>query len=194
MITTGDFKKGTRLEIDGQPWALVSTNTQTPSARGAATLVKARLRNVLTGQISDRTFKAGEKFVEPDLQLRPSQYLYSVSSGDGRVHHFMDAQSYDQFELRDDALGVDPGYLVEGLEVRALLYNERICGVELPQFVEMELTEVAPGTRGDTQSGGVTTAAITHTGLQVQVPLYVRSGDRIRVDTTTGAFKDRAGG
>jgi len=193
MITTADFKKGLRVEIDDQPWTIVTTNSQSPSARGAATLIKVRLRNVLTGQISDRTYKAGEKFGEPDLQFRAAQYLYSVPEGDGQLHHFMDAVSYEQFERRDDDLGCDPRYLAEGLEVKAVVFNERVCGVELPQFVEAELSDVAPGTRGDTASGGGTTAATTTTGLTVQVPLYVKAGDRIRIDTTSGDFKDRIG-
>lgn len=193
MITTGDFKKGVRLEIDGAPWTIVTTTTQTPSARGAATLVKVRLRQVLTGQVIDRTYKAGEKFTEPDLEMRPSQYLYSVPGSDGTVHHFMDTQSYDQFERRDDDLGCDPRYLVEGVDVTAVVYNGSVCGVELPQFVELELDDVAPGTRGDTASGGVTTSATTVTGLSIQVPLFIRSGDRVRIDTTTGEFKDRVG-
>ncbi len=191
MLTTGDFKKGLRVEVDGQPWTIVTTTTQSPSARGAATLVKARLRNVLTGQVSDRTFKSGEKFGEPDLQFRPSQYLYAVPEGDAQVHHFMDNTSYEQFELRDDDLGVDARLLVENIEVRAVLFNDRVCGIELPQFVEMELTEVEPGTKGDTASGGVTTTATTMTGLKVQVPLYISSGDVVRIDTGTCEFKDR---
>lgn len=191
MITTGDFKKGLRIELDGAPWTIVTTNTQTPSARGAATLVKVRLRNVLTGQILDRTYKSGEKFTEPDLQFRPSQFLYSVPDGAGQTHHFMDSASYDQFERIDDDLGCDPAYLSEGLEVKAVVYNDRVCGVELPQFVELEVVEVAPGSRGDTASGGVTTAAQTTTGLTIQVPLFVNVADRIRVDTTSGTFKDR---
>ncbi len=193
MITTSDFKKGVRLEIDDAPWTIVTIKTQSPSARGAATLVKVRLRQVLTGQVSDRSFKAGEKFNEPDLEFRPAQYLYSVPEADGNVHHFMDTQSYDQFERRDDDLGCDPRYLVEGVEVKAVVYNERVCGVELPQFIEMEMADVAPGSRGDTASGGVSTTGHTTTGVQIQVPLFIRSGDRVRIDTGTGEFKDRVG-
>lgn len=191
MLTTSDFKKGVRVEVDGAPWTVVSVSTQSPSARGAQTLVKARLRNVLTGQIADRTFKAGEKFREPDLQFRPAQYLYAVPEGDGQRYFFMDTGTYDQFELTDDDLGDDARWLVENLEVRAVIYNDRVVGVELPQFVEMELASVEPGSRGDTASGAVTTTAHTVTGVRVQVPLYVQAGDVVRVDTTTGTFKDR---
>ncbi len=191
MINTSEFKKGVRVELDGAPWTIVSVTTQSPSARGAATLIKARLRNVLTGQVSDRTFKSGEKFQEPDLQMRGAQYLYSAPEGDETVHHFMDATSYDQFELRDDDLGDDVKWLVENLDVKAVVYNDKVVGIEMPQFVEMELESVEPGSKGDTASGGVTTVAYTTTGVRVQVPLYIQPGDRVRIDTTAGTFKDR---
>lgn len=191
MLTTSDFKKGLRVEIDGQPWTVVSTNTQSPSARGAATLVKCRLRNVLDGSISDRTFKSGEKFNAPDLQFRPASYLYSEPDGDETVYHFMDAANYEQFFLRDGDLGDDAQWLVDNLEVRAVVYNERVVGIELPQFVEMVLETVEPGSRGDTASGGVTTNAYTTTGVRIQVPLYINAGDTVRIDTGTGGFKDR---
>jgi elongation factor P len=191
MISTSDFKKGQRVELDGQPWSVERSTTQSPSARGGATLVKARLRNILTGQISDRTFKAGEKFNEPDLQMRPSQFLYRSTGDESFV--FMDLQSYEQFELGPDALGDDAQWLVDNLEVRAIVYNERVVSVELPQFVEMALADVAPGTKGDTASGGVTTTATTITGISVQVPLYIKAGEVVRIDTTTGTFKDRVG-
>ena len=191
MLSTSDFKKGVRVEVDGQPWTIVSTNTQSPSARGAATLVKCRLRNVLDGTVSDRTFKSGEKFNEPDLQFRPAQYLYSEPDGDETVFHFMDAQSYEQFFLRGDDLGDDSQWLVDNLEVRAVVYNDKVVGIELPQFIEMVLETVEPGSKGDTASGGVTTAAYTATGVRVQVPLYIGAGDTVRIDTGTGEFKDR---
>ena len=192
MITTADFKKGARVEIDQAPWTVVTVNTQTPSARGAATLVKARLKNILTGQVSDRTFKAGEKFSVPDVEMRPAQFLYEAPDGDESVYHFMDMSSYDQFELRDSDLGDDVRWLVESLEVKSVLYNGSVVSVEMPQFVELEISSVEPGSRGDTASGSVTTTAYTTTGLRVQVPLFIKDGDRIRVDTTTGNFKDRS--
>ena len=191
MISTHDFKKGARLELDGFPWAIVSTNTQTPSARGAATLVKVRLKNILTGQVSDRTFKSGEKFQEPDLDMRPSQYLYSAPDGPDTIYYFMDTANYEQFELRNEHLGDMRRWLTENLEVTAVSYNGVVVGVELPQFIVLEVDRVEPGSRGDTASGAVTTTAHTTTGIRVQVPLFVKSGDQIRIDTTTGTFKDR---
>ena len=191
MITTSDFKKGVRVELDGAPWTIVNVTTQTPSARGAATLVKARFKNILTGQVSDRTFKSGEKFVSPDVEMRPAQYLYSSPEDRENVYHFMDMASYDQFELRDQDLGDIAQWLVENLEVKSVLYNGSVVGIELPQFVELELETVEPGSRGDTASGSVTTAAYTSSGIRILVPLFIKAGDKVRVDTTSGQFKDR---
>ena len=191
MLTTSDFKKGVRVELDGAPWTIVSVTTQTPSARGAATLVKARFKNILSGQVSDRTFKAGEKFVAPDVEMRQAQYLYSSPDEGETLYHFMDTSSYEQFELRDSDLNDMANWLVENLEVKSVYYNGHIVGIELPQFVELELDSVEPGSRGDTASGSVTTAAYTATGIRVQVPLFIKAGDKVRVDTTTGQFKDR---
>lgn len=193
MLTTADFKKGARVELDGQPWTVVSVTTQSPSARGQATLVKARLRNILTGQVTDRSFRAGEKFNAPDLVMRPASYLYETP-GSEPSYVFMDQENYEQFELSAELLGEDAEWLSEGLEVRAIIYNERVCAVELPQFVEVQLDYVEPGTRGDTASGSVTTTAVTVKGRKLQVPLYVESGDVVRVDLSTGLFKDRVGG
>jgi elongation factor P len=191
MISTSDFKKGLRVEMDGQPWTIVSVKSQSPSARGAATLVKIRIKNVLTGQVSDRTIKAGEKFDEPDLQFRTAQYLYSQPDGAETIYTFMDMTSYEQFELRDGDMEGQTQWLVESVEVESVVFNERVCGIELPQFVEMELESVEPGSRGDTASGGVSTPALTTTGVRVQVPLYINAGDRVRIDTGTGNFKER---
>ena len=191
MITTGEFKKGVRIELDGAPWTIVQNSTQSPSARGAATLIKVRLKHVLTGQVLDRTFKSGDKFDDPDLYLRPAQFLYSEREGDGQLYHFMDTENYEQFALRSDELGDSSAWLVENLEVRAISYNQRVVGIELPQFIELEVDSVEPGTRGDTTSGSVTTTAYTATGIRVQVPLFVKAGDKIRVDTESGTFKDR---
>ena len=191
MLTTGDFKKGLRIELDGAPWTVVKTSTQSPSARGAATLIKARLKNVLTGQVSDRSFKSGDKFDEPDLQMRASQYLYSEPDGSETVYHFMDATNYEQFALRGDDLEDEAQWLTENLDVKAVLYNDKVVGIELPQFIELDIVSVEPGSRGDTASGSVTTAAYTTSGIRVMVPLFVKPGDVVRMDTATGSFKDR---
>ena len=191
MLSTSDFKKGLRIEFEGAPWTVISVSTQSPSARGAATLVKARIKNVLSGQVLDKSFKSGEKFGEPDLQFKPAQCLYEQPGAVGSTYVFMDNSTYDQFELSADDLGDDAQWISEGLEVKAVLYNGDVVGVEIPQFIEMEIDRVEPGSRGDTASGSVTTVAHSTKGVRVNVPLYVKPGDVVRIDTTNGNFKDR---
>jgi elongation factor P len=187
MICTADFKKGVRLLLDGEPYLLIDYSVQTPSARGSATLVKAKIRNILTGAVFDRTFKAGERFAEPDVDLRPVQFLYR----DGVGFHFMDQTTYEQFHLDERRLGEAPRYLGDGAVVRALLFNGSIVGVELPQFMEFEVVETEPAVRGDTASGKVLKEATITTGATVKVPLYIEQGERILVATETGDFVRR---
>ena len=187
MITTSDFKRGVQFEWEGEPYTIIDVETRTPSARGAATLVTVKARNAISGQLLQKTWKSGEKFKEPDLEKKKVQYLYPES--DGFV--FMDMENYEQFSLGEDFLGDGAKFLTEILELLALVFNSKVVGVELPQFVTLKVTDVAPGARGDTASGVVTTPATTEGGLTIQVPLFVRNGDKIRVDTRTGDFKDR---
>ena len=191
MLSTSDFKKGLRVELDHAPWTVVSVSVQSPSARGASTLVKARLKNILTGQVSDRTFKSGEKFTAPDLMFRSAQFLYMVPNSDEDMFTFMNNETYDQFELSRTDLGDQALWLSEGLEVKSIIYNDRVVGIELPQFVEQEIDRVEPGSRGDTASGSVTTSAFTTSGIRVLVPLFIKAGDHVRIDTQNGQFKDR---
>ena len=187
MISTADFKKGSRLLVDGEPYLLVDYSVQTPSARGSATLVKAKIRNILTGAVFDRTFKSGEKFEEPDIELRPVQFLYQ----DGDDFHFMDQATYDQFHLVRARLGEAPKFLGDGAVVRALVFNGAIAGVELPQFMEFEVVDTEPAVRGDTATGKVLKEATIGTGASVKVPLYIERGERILVATATGEFVRR---
>jgi len=190
MITTSDFKKGLRILIDREPFELMDYTVQTPTARGSATLVRAKIRNILTGAVFDRTFKAGEKFEPPDLQLRPVQFLYR----DGDDFHFMDNDSYEQFQLDEDHLGEQARWLTEGTALRSVIFNGSVVGVELPQFIEMEITETEPAVRGDTASGRVMKEAVLPTGATVRVPLYMERGERILVSTETGEFVKRVSG
>ncbi len=187
MIVTGDFKKGLRLLIDGDPYELMAYTVQTPTARGSATLVRSKVRNLLTGAVFDKTFKAGEKFQEADLQLRPAQFLYE----DGTGYHFMDAESYDQFHLSADHLGDKTQWLTENASVRSVLFNGSVANIELPQFMEFEIQETDPAVRGDTASGRVMKEARLATGAAVKVPLYMEAGERIIVATETGEFVRR---
>jgi elongation factor P len=188
MLTTADFKKGLRILVDAEPYLILEYSVQTPSARGAATLVRTKLRNIVTGAVFDRTFKSGEKFDEPDVQLRQVQVLY----GDDEAFHFMDQGSFEQFTLPVDQLGDSAPWLAEGLELRAVLFNGRVVSVELPSFVEAEVEMAGAGSRGDTASGKNLKEAVLTNGVRVKVPLFVETGDRVVIDTRTWEFSRRA--
>lgn len=187
MISTGDFKKGARILVDGDPYEVVDYTVSTPTARGGATLVRTKIRNLLTGAVFDRTYKSGEKFEPPDMQLRPVQFLYR----DGSDCHFMDTESYDQFHLPEEQLGDQARWLTDGVTVRSVIFNGNVAGIELPQFMEFEIAETEPGIRGDTASGRVMKDAAIATGAVVKVPLYMEAKERILVATATGEFVKR---
>jgi elongation factor P len=190
MVSTSDFKRGQRLLIEGVPFSIEEHTVQTPSARGAATLVKVRLRNIVTGQISDRTFKAGERFEEPDVAIRSVQFLYR----DGEGNHFMDRESYDQFTLGDDVLGETAPWLNDQLELSGTFFNGNAVGVTLPTFVEAEIDMVGGGSKGDTASGKNLKDATLTNGETLKVPLFIESGEKVLVDTRTWEFARRAKG
>jgi len=190
MITTSDFKRGLAILVEGKPYIIMDYSVQTPSARGAATLVRVKGRNVLTAQVLDMTFKSGDKFEEPDLERRKMSYLYA----DGDDHHFMDDRSFEQFHLGRQALGDAVRWLCEGIVLTAIVFEGRIVGVEVPQFVEFDVVETGPGGRTDMASGKVTKPATLSNGTQIKVPVYLEAGERVMVDTTTGEFVRRAGG
>ncbi|HKY32545.1 MAG TPA: elongation factor P [Candidatus Polarisedimenticolia bacterium] len=187
MLSTADFKKGLRILIDRDPYEVMDHTVQTPTARGSATLVKCRVRHILTGAVQDRTFKAGEKFEEPDLQLRPVQFLYR----DGEDFHFMDLESYEQFHLGLEGVGAHARWLTDGAGLRSVLFNGSVAGIEMPQFMEFEIESTEPAVRGDTASGRVMKDATLATGAVVKVPLYMEPGERILVATETGEFVKR---
>ena len=146
MISTSDFKKGIQILVDGQPVTVVDYSVQSPSARGAATLYRTKVRNILTGAVLEKTFKSGDKFDEPNVESREAQFLYEA----GGEYHFLDQESFDQFALSGDALGDSVGYLVENTIVTAVVYNGDVVSVALPQFVEFDVVEVESAARGDT--------------------------------------------
>ena len=187
MITTSDFKKGLRILIEGDPYTIMESIVQTPSARGASSLAKVKVRNLKTGQVFDKTFRTGERFDEPDLERRPLQYLYD----DGEHRVFLDQESYEQVLVTDADLGDDAKYLFDGLEMKALFFEGAVLELELPATLEYEIVDVEPGTRGDTAHGGVTKPAVLNNGMRVQVPLFVQQGERIRVSTKDGKFAER---
>jgi len=188
MIATGDFKRGLRILIEGDPFVILDVFVQTPSARGASSLTKVKVRNLRTGQVLDKTFRGGDRVDEPNLELRPVQFLYRDDEG----FHFMDAQSYDQFSLSADETGDLAGYLREGLEgIRSVVFNERVISIDMPNQVSLRVVETAPPMKGAT-AAAQTKPATLETGLVIQVPAYLESGEVVLVDTREGRFVSRA--
>jgi elongation factor P len=190
MISTGDLKRGTRIQIDGDPFVILDLHVQTPSARGASSLTKVKVRNLRTGQVLDKTFRGGDKLEEPNLELRPAQFLYRDADG----HHFMDTQSYEQFSLSAEELGDAAGYLKDGMEnLRAVVFNGRLISIDLPTTVVLRVVDTAPAMKGATAQAQ-TKAARLETGLEIQVPSYLEPNELVQVDTRDARFVARAKG
>ncbi|MDD5306721.1 MAG: elongation factor P [Deltaproteobacteria bacterium] len=189
MISSSDLKRGVLLDMDGAPWEVLDATYQTPSARGASTITKIKIRNLKTGQVLSKSYRGGEMLATADCEKRPCQFLYRQDD----EYVFMDQQSYDQFTLTSDALGSAAGFLTEGLEVRSMLYNDQVMTVELPLVVELTVTETAPVVKSSTVQAQPKPATV-ETGIQIMVPPYLEAGERIRVDTRDGRFIERAKG
>ncbi|HYD49038.1 MAG TPA: elongation factor P [Terriglobales bacterium] len=190
MINASDFKRGLRIQVDGDPFVILDVKVQTPSARGASTLVKIKARNLRSSQLLDRTFKASDRVEEPQLELRPAQYLYN----DGDSYTFMDNNSYEQFSLSRDELGDDALYLIDGLDgIRSVVFNDKVISVELPQTVTMTVVDTDPPLKGATAQAQTKPAKFS-TGLVIQVPSYLESGESVLVDTREARFISRAKG
>ena len=187
MIATNDFKRGMVIQLDGAPCLILEFTTQSPSARGGATLVKTKYRNLLTGQVLEKAFKAGDRVDEADFEKRKGQFLYP--SGDDGV--FMDLESYEQYELGAELYEPIKGYLLEGMEVTLGLFAGRVVSVEPPMVVELLVIETAPAIRNATAQAQ-TKEAVLETGLAIQVPAYLESGIKVKVDTREGRFVSRA--
>ena len=188
MISTSDFKRNLRIQIDGEPYVILDVHVQSPSARGASSLSKIKVRNLKTGQVFDKTFRGGDKVEEPNVELRPIQFLYRDDDG----FHFMDTQSYDQFMLTADDLGDLGGYLKDGMSgIRSVLFNGEVISVELPNTVVLQVVDTAPAVKGATAQAQ-TKPATLETGIVIQVPAYLESGEAVQVDTTEGRFMARA--
>lgn len=168
--------------------AVISHTLHTPSARGSATLVRAKLRNILTGEFLEKTFKSGEAFREPDLVYRQAQFLYS----DNDDLHFMDEETFDQFSLPAEKMPELTPWLTEGLSLRAVHFEGQIASVELPKTLEVEVLEADPAVRGNTASGKVLKRAVVAAGAEIQVPLFVEVGEKIEVDPHEARFLRRS--
>jgi elongation factor P len=190
MIGVGELKRGQRILIDQDPFVILDLHVQSPSARGASSLTKLKVRNLRTGQVLDKTFRGGDKLDEPNLELRAVQYLYQ----DGDGYHFMDTQSYDQFALAADELGDVVGYLKDGMEgIRSVVFNDRVISIDLPNTVVLRVAETAPAMRGATAQDQKKPAKL-ETGLEILVPSYLESGELVQVDTREARFVGRAKG
>ena len=188
LIEALDIKHKMYFEYEGAPYHCLDVEVSRPTARGGQTLVRLKMRNLLTRAVFDKTFKAGEKFAEPDLETLDASFLYS--DGDGL--HFMDQETFETLTLRPDMLGEDAKLLVDNLIVQVQKFNGNPIGVQFPPHVELKVTATEPGARGNTASGSVTKLATLETGLQIQVPLFIKEGEKVRVHTETREFSGRA--
>ncbi len=188
LIEAIDIKRKMFFEFENAPFHCVEVEVSRPTARGGQTLVRIKMRNLITRAVFDRTFKAGDKFSEPDLVQVNASYLYADADG----YHFMDQDSYETLTLRADVLGDDRLLLVDNVMVQVLKYNGSPIGLQFPPHVELKVTDTEPGVRGDTASGGVTKNATLETGLQIRVPLFIKEGERVKVHTETREFAGRA--
>jgi elongation factor P len=188
LIDAINVKKRTLFELDNTPFSCLDAEVNTPTARGGQTLVRLKMRNLLTNAVFDRTFKASEKFKEPDLQEVSASYLYSDGSGS----HFLDQERFETHTLTEEMMGTALEYLIEGALVELLKYNGNPIGLELPSFVELAVKQTEPGVRGDSASGGTTKVATLETGLEIRVPLFIKEGEKVRVSTESGEFGGRA--
>ncbi len=184
MISSNDFRTGLTIEVDGDIFTVVEFQHVKPG-KGSA-FVRCKLKNLRTGGVVERTFRAGEKMPRAHLDHREMQYLYR----DGDSFNFMDNESYEQTSLGLDQLGDNIKYLKENMNIYLLTYNGALIGVELPNTVELKVVEADPGVRGDTATGG-TKPATLETGLIIQVPLFIEAGTVIRVDTRSGQYLER---
>lgn len=188
LIDAISVKRRTLFELDDAPYYCLEAEVSTPTARGGQTLVRLKMRNLLTSAVFERTFKANDKFKEPDLQAVPASYLYS----DGEGSHFLDQESFETLTLGEATMGTALDFLVEGVVIELTKYNGNPIGLELPPFVELKVASTEPGVRGDTSSGSATKAARMETGLELRVPLFIKEGEKVRVSTEKREFSGRA--
>jgi elongation factor P len=188
LIEALSIKRKMFFEYESAPYHCLEVEVSRPTARGGQTLVRLKMRNLLTRAVLDKTFKAGDKFKEPDLVVGTAAYLYA--SGDD--YHFMDQETFETVTIGGDVLGDDRLLLVDNLVVQIQKFNGNPIGLQFPPHVELTVTYTEPTTRGDTASGSVTKAATLETGMEVRVPLFIKEGEKIRVHTETREFAGRA--
>ncbi|WP_027107760.1 elongation factor P [Lacticigenium naphthae] len=185
MISVNDFKKGLTIEVDGNLWKVVDFQHVKPG-KGAA-FVRSKLKNLRTGAVQEKTFRAGEKVAKAQINNRRMQYLYA----DGGSHVFMDTDNYEQIEIPGEQIQDELLFMKENMEVQIIMYDSEMLGVDLPNTVELKVAETEPGIRGDTSSGG-TKPAVLETGAVVNVPFFVNKDDMLIVNTEDRSYVSRA--
>jgi elongation factor P len=188
LLDAIDIKRKAYFEFENAPYYCLESDISTPTARGGQTLVHLKMRNLLTQAVFQKTFKAGEKFKEPDLEVVPASYLYSDSDGS----YFLDQASFETLTLSQAMVGDALELLVEGSLVQLHKYNGNPIGLQLPQYVELTVTYAEPGAKGNSSSGSVTKNVKLETGLEIGVPLFIKEGEKVRVSTETREFGGRA--
>ena len=188
LIDAISVKRKMYFEFENTPYYCLEVEVSTPTARGGQTLVRLKMRNLLTRAVFDKTFKASDKFKEPDLEMVEASYLYS----DGEGSYFLDQESFDTHTLSGQMVGDALDFLVEGAIIQLHKYNGNPIGLQLPAQVELEVAYTEPGARGDTSSGNVTKLARLETGIEIKVPLFIQEGEKVRVYTETREFSGRA--
>jgi elongation factor P len=187
LIEAIDVKRKALFEFENTPYSCLEVEVNSPTARGGQTLVRLKMRNLLTSAVFEKTFKANDKFKEPDLQLIPASYLYSDSDGS----YFLDQESYETLTLTGGLMGNALDLLVEGVLIQLHKYNGNPIGLQLPMFVELKVAYTEPAVRGDTSSGSVTKLARLETGLEIRVPLFIKEGEKVKVSTENREFAGR---
>jgi elongation factor P len=188
LIDAVDVKRKMFFEHENTPYHCLEAEVSTPSARGAQMLVRLKMRNLLTQAVFEKTFKASDKFKEPDLQMVQASYLYS----DGDGSHFLDQETFETLTLSGNMVGDAIDFLKEGAIIELHKYNGNPIGLQLPTFVELEVTYTEPGARGDSSGGNVTKPATLETGIEIRVPLFLKTGEKVKVSTETREFAGRA--
>jgi elongation factor P len=186
MITTADVKNGQNMMVDGEPYTVIWFQHHKPGKGGA--MLRTKMRHLRSGAIIERTFKSGEKFEEVNVERRKKQFLYSDNEG----FHFMDVKTYDQIQLPKSNIGDSAFYLKENVEVDAIYLDDEFLTIELPINVELKVVHTVPGIKGDTVSSTMKPATV-ETGAEIAVPLFIKEGDVIKIDTRTGEYVERAG-
>ena len=188
LIDAIDVKRKTFFEFENIPFVCLEAVVNTPTARGGQTLVRLKMRNLLTNAVFEKSFKASDKFKDPDLDSVPASYLYS----DGDRSHLLDQKCFETLTLTSAMVGDALDFLVEGAIIELRKYNGNPIGLDLPIFVELNIASTEPGVKGDSSSGSVTKTAKLETGLEIRVPLFIKEGERVKVSTESREFAGRA--